>query len=142
MKHTVTILCIVLGSGLLGYALGRSGWPVPSTPPSPAALTEPPWRPMTSAPRDGTVVELRCTYGVRPWYGLFRWTDSMEMLDQQGALVTMYMQSPWWASLKRPGQGMTDDKTLMWRPYEGDPGAYIDPTQGAQETAAYWRGER
>lgn len=32
------------------------------------------WKRMASAPRDGTTVEMLETYGVAPWYGIFRWT--------------------------------------------------------------------
>lgn len=32
------------------------------------------WRPVATAPRDGTIVEMLETYGIAPWYGIFRWT--------------------------------------------------------------------
>lgn len=31
------------------------------------------WQPIETAPRDGTIVELRCTYGMEPWTGWFLW---------------------------------------------------------------------
>lgn len=34
-----------------------------------------PWRAMDSAPRDGTVIEIRCSWGYEPWYGNFRWSE-------------------------------------------------------------------
>ena len=31
------------------------------------------WRPINTAPRDGTVIEIKNNYGLAPWYDLFRW---------------------------------------------------------------------
>jgi hypothetical protein len=84
------------------------------------------WAPMATAPRDGTVIELRCTYGVAPSYGLYAWDAEW----------------PWWKSVKDPRTGfMVDAETsLKWRPCVGDPAGYVDPTGGAQNDMAYWRG--
>jgi hypothetical protein len=34
------------------------------------------WRSMSEAPRDGTVIEIENNYGIKPWYGLFYYTDT------------------------------------------------------------------
>jgi hypothetical protein len=31
------------------------------------------WRMMDTAPRDGTVVEIKCCYGLHPWYGFYHY---------------------------------------------------------------------
>lgn len=46
------------------------------------------WQSMITAPHDGTWVELKCTYGVAPWYCVARWTDECVALDQHGSSHT------------------------------------------------------
>lgn len=85
------------------------------------------WLPMSSAPRDGTVVELRNSFGIAPWYGLFRWiADDIR---------------PSWRSAADPRSGIADcvsDFQLAWRPTTQSPDEYVDPTNGAQDTRDYW----
>lgn len=82
------------------------------------------WQPMASAPRDGTAIEVRCTFGVAPWYGLYHWID------------TPFGSR--WAKVGDENSGFTEDSTFMWRPYGGASKSYVDPTGGAQETSDYW----
>lgn len=96
-------------------------------------VAEPGWQPISSAPKDGTVIEVRCTYGVAPWYGLFRWTKQITI---DGATF----DSPGWHRVGDDRIGFTEDSTFTWRPYNGASSAYVDPTDGAQMTDAYWRG--
>ena len=91
------------------------------------------WRSMDTAPRDGTWVELKCTYGVAPWYCVARWTE--EIITATG---TTFRGRASWQKLQ--GGGPFDEGSLHWRPYEGDPAAYVDPTCGMQNDMAYWRG--
>jgi hypothetical protein len=89
--------------------------------------SDPNWMPMGTAPRDGTPVEIRCTYGVAPWYGVFCWNGNE------------------WVKFKNPNSSVSADKNgnstvLTWRPLRTDPDHYVDPTGGAQDTSAYWRG--
>lgn len=87
------------------------------------------WQPMASAPHDGTVVEVRNNYGVAPWYGLYRWA------------VSEFDNTGHWFNAKQASHFFDHESdTLMWRPYKGDVTAYVDPTGGAQESMAYWRG--
>ena len=81
------------------------------------------WQSIKSAPRDGTTIEMLETYGVAPWYGLFRWG-------------TQYGQSGWW-QINRRGFSVMENECLFWRPYKSGK-AYVDPTGGAQESMAYW----
>ena len=78
------------------------------------------WQHMSSAPRDGTIIETRCTYGVAPWYGLHKW-DGARWVSPDGL------------------SGVTGESTLAWRPHNGDVAAYIDPTNGFQDDPKYWR---
>lgn len=80
------------------------------------------WRSMDSAPRDGTVVEVMCTYGVAPWYGLYKWNGTG------------------WYKAGDDRIGVGSESSLKWRPYHGDVTAYRDPTGGMQNDMAYWRG--
>src|SRR5262250_1238248 len=121
------------------------------------------WRDMSSAPHDGTVVEVMCTYGIAPWYALARWTSerlwvsclqmesSWEIVAPipQGALSGGYVEE---GSLKwRPWNGaglvkqtrMTHlhhaDGTVEEKPWEIETvPSYVDPTGGRQNTDAYW----
>ncbi len=116
------------------------------------------WRDMASAPHDGTPIEIRNTYGVAPWFGLFRWTavghreDSDCTFSQKDGRpfvncypnghVTEYTKSePSWEEVSRPGHFQLCDRseTCHWRPYAGNVSAYTDPTGGAQFTSDYWR---
>ena len=94
------------------------------------------WQHLSTAPRDGTVVEMRCTYGVAPWYGLFRWTN--EVIGPDGT-VLFTRDYPEWVGYVDPSLSVTEDEHLRWRPYNGSL-PYVDPTGGAQNEGAYWRG--
>lgn len=94
------------------------------------------WRSMDSAPKDGTIIEVRCTYGVAPWYGLFRWTTKYLALSNGGKIL-VEDSTPGWHS-PTENAGFTADSTFTWRPYKGSSTAYDDPTHGAQKTNAYW----
>jgi hypothetical protein len=83
------------------------------------------WRPASSAPRDGTIVEMMQTFGTAPWYGRFRWTKNTR--DAQ----------PSWRNVDDLNGGVTENACLFWRPYKGK-GKYVDPTGGVQKTVAYW----
>lgn len=82
------------------------------------------WRPITEAPRNGTVIEIRCTYGVAPWFGLYRW------ITPPGR----------WAKVGDDNFGFSEGPSFSWRPYHGVATEYVDPTGGAQDSMAYWRG--
>lgn len=37
------------------------------------AVIEGPWQDMSTAPRDGTLIEIKCSYGYQPWIDKGRW---------------------------------------------------------------------
>lgn len=108
---------------------------------------------MSTAPRDGTIIELRCSYGVAPWYDLYRWTDEIQVevigydTDAEGkwrqrdlGFETSKGTRKKWVSATRPGHSMASEESLHWRPAPaGSPANYVDPTNGAQKTNEYWR---
>lgn len=96
------------------------------------------WRSMDSAPRDGTLVGLKNTYGVAPWYCVARWTDEAIAIGENGERHPFKMSEPSWQ--KPEGGGPCGEQWLHWRPYDGSPEAYVDPTGGMQNDMAYWRG--
>jgi len=85
------------------------------------------WRTMHSAPRDGSYVEIRCTYGIAPWYGLFRWTTDGLVFSSDGR-KPFKLDNPEWVGLDGKGI-MNEGSAFMWRPFTGDPSSYIDPTK-------------
>lgn len=108
------------------------------------------WKPISTAPRDGTFIEVMETYGIAPWYGLFRWTrenPSSEIIvcdPKDGHCSPSPKKTETWLSEKPKwisGDGHSvsdDDKCLFWRPYSGSSDKYKDPTGGAQNGTAYW----
>lgn len=84
---------------------------------------DPMWSEMASAPHDGTVIEVRCTCGVAPWFKLHRWD-----VEQQR-----------WADAKDPAFSFTESRGFMWRPYTDSIENYVDPTGGQQYDPRYWR---
>lgn len=83
------------------------------------------WRSMSDAPRDGSIIEVRCTYGVAPWYGLFQW------------IVPSYGGKAEWCKVGCEASGFTESDEFSWRPYASS-GKYVDPTGGAQDSPEYW----
>lgn len=96
------------------------------------------WRSMDSAPHDGTWVELKCTYGVAPWYCVARWTDEGLAYGRGREKHPYKADKPSWQ--KPEGGGPFSEGLLFWRPYTGEITSYVDPTGGLQNDAAYWRG--
>lgn len=92
---------------------------------------------METAPRDGTVIEVRCTYGVAPWYGIYRWGDKITVV-QDGITHEMHGQ-PRWVKVGDECSGFLEDQTFSWRPVTGMVSSYVDPTGGRQDDPAYWR---
>ena len=84
------------------------------------------WKNITTAPRDGTPIELKNDYGIMPTYSLCKWVSGRG-----------------WVDANDDCRGVIDGPHLTWRPFSGDVQGYIDPTNGAQETVEYWqRGRR
>jgi hypothetical protein len=107
------------------------------------------WRTMQSAPRDGTIVEMIQTYGVAPWYGIFKWvkekvnaqTNCVQIksgvVSSSGTACAPPAAIGRWQSAEDDHSGVVENKCLFWRPYEAK-GKYVDPTGGAQKSVAYW----
>lgn len=79
------------------------------------------WQSMSSAPRDGSIIELRCDYGIAPWFGLFRWDGER------------------WSNAIRDGSSVSGEDTLTWRHTTAFTSNYVDPTGGQQDDPHYWR---
>jgi len=99
------------------------------------------YRSMATAPRDGTVIEVKCSYGIAPWYGLFSWTDeALAYTSGPGrgpTRIEKIKTQPGWYRPDRPG-GIHAEHTCEWRPYQKPVDRYVDPTGGAQEQSSYW----
>lgn len=83
------------------------------------------WQSHTTAPRDGTVIEMLETYGIAPTYGIFQWKrwagGDYAFVDAVDANLSV-----------------VEDECLFWRPYRRPVVVYVDPTGGAQNKVAYW----
>ena len=79
------------------------------------------WKPLSTAPHDGTVVELLNTYGIAPTYGLFKYDAKLH-----------------WIQVDVKDRGLSDGNCMYWRSYTGAIDKYIDPTGGKQNSVAYW----
>lgn len=91
------------------------------------------WKPLRTAPHDGTAVEVLRTYGVAPYYARYKWTATY---IQDGKSFTD--ASAHWFNVDKPGRNILwDNRCDFWRPVKQG-GKYIDPTHGAQDTDAYW----
>lgn len=107
------------------------------------ALWEPPatafldsdegWQAMDTAPRDGTIIEIRSDYGPAPYFGLFRWTDEQRL---SGGLVRR-LDTARWVNAQEPILALWNEVGLSWRPTNGAPphGAsgdvrLVDPRRG------------
>lgn len=94
------------------------------------------WSPIDAAPRDGTVLELKCSYGVAPWYFVGYWEP----------MPARHATDGWWRDAKLALDGVkggvmpTEEDSLSWRPFTGEVASYVGPTQGAQNDGGYWRG--
>jgi hypothetical protein len=110
------------------------------------------WKSVSTAPRDGTIIEMMETYGVAPWYARFYWrkkgthveeTIPFIYVDKSGKQTTKVEKisyaenNPRWIDADDAQSGVTEDECLFWRPYKGT-GKYVDPTGGAQKSVAYW----
>jgi hypothetical protein len=60
-----------------------------------AAASNGGWQPVSTAPRDGTVVEMLETYGVAPWYGIFKWTKTQTTGGPTGSRTCDGSPSPY-----------------------------------------------
>ncbi len=85
------------------------------------------WMPMEHAPRDGSPIEIRCTFGVAPWYGVFAWNGD-----------GWFRYGNTHSSVESDAKG--NAPFLSWRPLRTAPELYVDPTRGIQNDPAYWRG--
>lgn len=95
------------------------------------------WKPMSTAPHDGTIIEVCNNYGIAPYYGLYRWTTERKCFDNNGKIETFTM-APGWVSVKDGMQSFEEGHHFTWRPYSGTPEGYRDPTGGAQDSSGYW----
>lgn len=114
-------------------------------------VTPPGWRPMSEAPRDGTVIEIRNAFGVLPTYSINRWSGSDDQMwsdakprppchdpapttvkDKQGKVIGYYSTGSCFISL---GFEARSEPGLAWRPFVGNPAAYREHNP----TMAQWR---
>lgn len=87
------------------------------------------WRSINSAPRDGTVIEIKNDWSpIAPWFGLFHWADG------KGGYK--------WRRADNEPSNIYNGPHLSWRQYNGKVGDYVDPTRGAQFSERYWQSYR
>jgi hypothetical protein len=94
-----------------------------------------PFLAMDTAPKDGTVIEIECRYGAKPWRGPFRWTDqaaAWRIGSDSGEMHPFTAPHPEWR--RYPGGDIGIDRQCgalgrsFWRPFSGDLEVpYVDP---------------
>jgi len=97
------------------------------------------WRSMDSAPRDGTWIEIRNSNGIAPWYALARWSREEEVFGREGEPKVYWSNESQWRCRGGTSVITGAEHHLSWRPYDGYPEEYVDPTGGRQDTREYWR---
>lgn len=95
---------------------------------------------INTAPRDGSIVEIKCKYGVVPWYGLFRWSDQGYAYGNQGLTECSGWPLGWRGGGQSAGSNVDEGPYLLWKPFVGDPSAWKDPRGEYEVSAAYERG--
>ena len=88
------------------------------------------WASMSSAPRDGRLIEIECRYGVKPWRALAK-CGSIALLGDGGA------EPPSWLCYPDFSGGPFALGTVWWRPFNGDPETYWSPYDGIDDYAYY-----
>lgn len=94
---------------------------------------------MEEAPRDGTIIEVRNDSGIAPSFGLWKWSTDRSWKSPDGSTVVIE-RDPTWIGVRDHKISFAESAKFTWRPWEGDPDKYIDPTGGLQNSPAYWRG--
>lgn len=79
------------------------------------------WKSISTAPIDGTIIELKNNYGVAPSYSLVKRVDDR------------------WQKANDPCSAVGDFEEHEWREYSGQIQDYADPTRGMQDDMNYWR---
>jgi hypothetical protein len=106
------------------------------------------WKPASTAPRDGTIIEVMETYGGAPTYARQKWikkgtkiTTTVRTWSDDGKTepITYTESQGRWQDVDEPNNsGYADDECLFWRPIKQTGKTYVDPTGGAQKSVAYW----
>lgn len=94
------------------------------------------WRPISTAPRDGTAIEILGTKDSHPWFDVFKWTSQVPdkivhtafLPDFKGTVniqARIVLDKPMWVSIyyttMQPSTVIKDSKCLFWRPYKIPP---------------------
>lgn len=106
------------------------------------------WKPISTAPKDGTRIEFLETFGVAPWYGQYRWMKKGEKYkaevwttDRQGHSTRTEREltesSGRWVNVEDTAMGINEDSCGFWRATSQSE-KYVDPTGGKQKSVAYW----
>lgn len=128
-KKRISLAVVWLGVALI-LAVTDNKWPKTC----PADFQD-----IGTAPRDGTIIEI-CNQGAMPYYHLSQWSD----LGEEGEIVWRADDYKFerfvWQDPGRQAYYQSDAwKQLKWRRTDQKPGSYVDPTNGAQNTAEYQR---
>ena len=87
------------------------------------------WHDMSSAPKDGSTIEIEMRWGAKPWRGLFRWNDtSVREIDPSERIPGEDLGATGWSGVPHASRGILS--AYAWRAFQGDPTKYEDPYSG------------
>jgi len=97
------------------------------------------WQPMSTAPRNGTIIEIECRYGVKPWRRLHKWSNVRRM-EIGGEIRELIFDEPSWVSIPNEANSIAFENSCVWRPWSGPIEEFHDPLAGFDEYEYYTGG--
>ena len=89
-----------------------------------ARMNETSWRSMATAPKDGTIIEIQCAYGIVPYSDLYRWVyDDPEVarISSEELVPGETYSGGKWKKVSDPTRSLMEGPWLTWKPANEQP---------------------